>query len=165
MVLDWNNYFINLAQFVSLKSKDTSTKVGCVIIGPEKQILATGFNGFPMGVEDDITKVPERYERPAKYDYTNHAERNCIDLSARHGISLRGATAILNWTPIPCPNCTLGFIQAGIKRIIGPDRPFAGKGNWDSINKVSLPMLKEAGIELIVVPDYQFIVPTDLQNL
>jgi dCMP deaminase len=167
MTLSWNNYFINLAQFVSLKSKDPSTKVGCVLIGPENQILSTGFNGFPMGVEDDILKVPARYERPLKYDYTNHAERNCIDLASRHGVSLRGATAFLNWTPIPCPNCSVGFIQAGIKRIVGPDRPFAGKGNWDSINKVSLPMLQEAGIELITIPEdqFQFIVPLSLDAL
>lgn len=148
-----------MAQLVSLKSKDPSTKVGCVIVGPQNQPWATGFNGFAQGVRDNILEVPERYERPLKYDFTCHAERNAIDFSDR---SLRGATAYLNWTPIPCPNCALGFIQKGIKTIIGPKRPFAGKGNWTSINEVSLPMLKEAGIEIIEVADYQFFVPLEL---
>jgi dCMP deaminase len=163
--LTWHEHFINEAQYKSLKSKDPSTKVGCIIVGPNNEPLISGFNGFAMGVEDDITKVPERYERPLKYDYTNHAERNCVDLSARSGICLKNATAYLNWEPIPCPNCCLGLIQAGISKIIGPDRKFAGKGNWDSLYKVSLPMLKEAGIKLLVIPNFQFIVPLELPEL
>jgi len=160
--MTWDNYFINMAQLVSLKSNDPSTKVGCVIIGPEKQVLVTGFNGFPMGVEKDINKVPERYERPFKYNFFEHAERNAVNLAARHGVSLRGSTAYLNWTPIPCPDCSRGLINSGIVRIIGPNRTFAGKGNWETINTVSLPMLTEAGMELITIDDFNFFVPLDL---
>lgn len=112
-----------------------------------------------MGIEDDPEKVPERYERPLKYDFTNHAERNCVDFAARHGVSLDGSTAYLNWSPVPCPNCVLGFIQAGIKRIVGPKRPFAGKGNWDSLQNVSVPMLNEVNIEMVEITDYNFFVP------
>lgn len=176
--MDWHTYFINMAQLVSLKSKDTSTKVGCVIVGPENQILSTGFNGFPRGVlesEDQLSSLGEykishvksitdRWERPTKYLWVEHAERNAIFNAARHGIPLRGSIAYLNWTPIPCPDCARCFIQSGINTIIGPDRPFAGKGNWDSINSASLPMLNEAGIVMLTIPDVKMFVPLELED-
>ena len=71
----WNSRFMDLARLVAGWSKDTSTKVGCVIIGPDKEIRSTGYNGFPRGVDDTI---PAGHERPAKYDFTEHAERNAI---------------------------------------------------------------------------------------
>jgi len=160
--MDWDTYFINMAQLVSLKSKDTSTKVGCVIVGPENQILSTGFNGFPRGVIEDETQ-PLRWERPTKYMFCEHSERNAVFNAARHGIPLRGAIAYLNWIPIPCPDCARCFIQSGITTIIGPDRPFAGKGDWSSIQSVSLPMLNEAGIKLITIPNIKMFVPLLLE--
>lgn len=180
--MDWHTYFINMAQLVSLKSKDSSTKVGCVIVGPEKQILATGFNGFPRGVleteeeafhngnyavEDEVKylkSISDRWVRPTKYLWVEHAERNAIYNAARHGIQLRDATAYLNWAPIPCPDCARCFIQSGITTIIGPDRPFAGKGNWESINSASLPMLNEAGIKMLTIPNIQMFVPITLDE-
>ncbi|MEK6842042.1 MAG: cytidine deaminase, partial [Nanoarchaeota archaeon] len=45
--MDWDEYFIKIAETVRLKSKDPSSQIGAVIIGPENQIISTGYNGFP----------------------------------------------------------------------------------------------------------------------
>lgn len=57
-----------------LLSKDTSRKVCALFFAPDSlQILSCGFNEMCRGFVE--TKV-ERWERPVKYKYTDHAERN-----------------------------------------------------------------------------------------
>lgn len=61
----WDGRFLDLAVLVGEWSKDPSTKVGAVLVRPDRTIAAVGFNGFPRGVLDH----PERYEdRPTKYE-------------------------------------------------------------------------------------------------
>ena len=74
-VPNWDEYFMKMAEHVKTKSKDRSTQVGAVIVGEGHVVLSVGYNGFPRGVNDDIDS---RYERPAKYMWTEHAERNAI---------------------------------------------------------------------------------------
>lgn len=101
---------------------------------------------------DDLEELlPDRWERPAKYEFVEHAERNAVYNAARHGITLRGATAYLNWEPHPCIECAKAFIQAGIRRIVGPDRPFSNNKDWRF--DTSAIILKEAGVTMEVVPN------------
>ena len=53
MTTKWDLRFIGLAQHISTWSKDPSTKVGCVVVGEDREIRSTGFNGFPRGIDDD----------------------------------------------------------------------------------------------------------------
>lgn len=145
----WHKHFIEQASFTSSKSKDRSTKVGAVVVGPDNEIRSTGFNGFPRGVNDD---VDSRHERPAKYSYTEHAERNAFYNAARVGVSLKGCTMYLNFIPVPCYDCARGVIQSGIKRVIGPPIPFTGAANfWKESLNIGAEMMLEAGIELLVL--------------
>ena len=89
--MDWDEYFIKIAETVRLKSKDPSSQIGAVIIGLENQIISTGYNGFPRKVGEQ----EERWQRPLKYEYVCHAEVNSIYNAARHGIALRGTTLYL----------------------------------------------------------------------
>ena len=98
-VLSWDEMFILQAALIAQKSKDPSTKVGCVIVGDDNAILSMGFNGFPRGVDEHNSA---RWKRPEKYNWVEHAERNAIYNAARHGINLFGARAYLNWEPKPC---------------------------------------------------------------
>lgn len=150
--MNWSLYFIKMLDVVKLKSKDTSTQVAAIIVGPNKEIRSTGFNGFPRGVVDAITVVPERYERPAKYSWTEHAERNAIANAARIGISTDGCTIYQGW--IPCQDCCRMIIQAGIKRIVIDGRTFDETNKywnerWKDSMDVSKQMIREACIELL----------------
>lgn len=143
----WDETWIKQAHEFSKKSKDPSTKVGCVVVGEGNVILAMGFNGFPRQVDES---KPERWERPAKYTWVEHAERNCCHNAARHGIKLLGATAYMNWDPIPCVECTKAMIQSGIREIVGPkNRCFKARPNASNMDyqfDVATTMLNEAGI-------------------
>ena len=56
----WDRRFIDLALHISNWSKDPSTKVGCVVVGADREIRSTGFNGFPRGIEDSIERLEDR---------------------------------------------------------------------------------------------------------
>lgn len=110
---NWDSYFMEMATLVASKSKDRSTKVGCVIVGPNNEVRSTGYNGFCRGVDDDND---DRHERPEKYLWTEHAERNAIFNAARNGIRMEDCTAYT--TMFPCADCARSFIQSGIRRIV-----------------------------------------------
>jgi dCMP deaminase len=217
----WDEYFIKMAFLVAEKSKDPSTKVGCVIVGPDNEIRSTGFNGFPRGVAETVTVTPqahfvqeqeydirdrdikllctcghvdkytqgdslngnlpahftgaprpedwieelnERWERPIKYEFVEHAERNAVYNAARVGIPLEGCRAYLNWEPYPCVNCAKAFVQAGITTVIGPDIEFPNhkkveapdEDQWASGDQwkfgISQKIMDEAGVEYVRVP-------------
>jgi len=151
----WHLHFLEVARIVSLKSKDVNTKVGCVLVGPQKDIRATGFNGPPRGVEDK----PERLERPLKYVYMLHAEQNAVIHAGRER-SL-GCTAYTYCSPPenggvwPCVDCTKTLINAGIARLvylkIDDSKIVNIKNTWRDNLEHSQIMLKEAGIEIIHV--------------
>jgi dCMP deaminase len=143
----WDARFMALAQHIGTWSQDRSRKVGCVIVGPGNDILATGFNGFPRGVDDSIE---ERYERPAKYLWTEHAERNAIFNATRIGVSLVDAKMYLPW--FPCVDCARAIIQVGIVKLIA-FRPDLGDSTWGDTFAVSLSLFREAGIEVCYMDD------------
>ena len=107
-VESWDATFLGLAERFARRSKDPSTKVGCVIVGPDREVRSMGYNGLPRGVED----LAERMERPAKYLWTSHAEENAVAQAARIGVSLKECTAYV--THFPCARCARAMIQAGI---------------------------------------------------
>lgn len=111
-VESWDATFLGLAERFAQRSKDPSTKVGCVIVGPDREVRSMGYNGLPRGVADK----PERMERPAKYLWTSHAEENAVAQAARVGISLKGCTAYV--THIPCARCARTLIQAGVTAVV-----------------------------------------------
>ncbi len=45
-VIDWDEYFINIADEVATRSKDPSTQVGAVIVDKKHRPVSFGYNGF-----------------------------------------------------------------------------------------------------------------------
>lgn len=143
----WHRRFMDLAFLVASWSKDPSTKTGAVVVGPDREIRATGYNGLVRGVDDNI---PERMERPTKYDFFEHAERNAVYNACLTGTPLKGC--VLYATHAPCTDCARAIIQAGIKMvvtnkmIIDENTP---QGTWRDKLDYSAQMFKEAGVEYI----------------
>ena len=111
--MEWNRYFFNIAEEVKKKSKDKNTQIGAVIVGKDKEIVSTGYNSFPRGIDDE---KEDRQEKPEKYFWFEHAERNAIYNAARIGVSTKGCTIYLT-CDIPCADCARGIINAGIIKI------------------------------------------------
>jgi len=138
----WDMRFMNVAREISTWSKDPSKQIGAVAVNSDRRILATGYNGFPKGIED----TSERYEnRELKYSLVVHAEMNCIYNATFNGISLKDATLYVWGLPV-CSDCAKGIIQVGINRIVMATSDVPGK--WlDSFEK-SRAMFSEADIEV-----------------
>lgn len=140
-----------MCNLIASKSKDPSTKVGVVIIGEDNEILSTGFNGFPRGIDEVNDKT--RWDGSDKYKWIVHAEANAVANAARIGVSLKGSTLYENFEPSPCSGCAGLLIQAGIKRIIGPNVPFPGKadGIHYDVSDIGKEMLQEVGMEIYII--------------
>jgi len=144
----WINRFLEMATLVSNWSKDKSTKVGAVIVSPDGDPISFGYNGFPRGV----LELPERDERPDKYDYSEHAERNAIYLSRR---DLRGS--VMFCTHFPCCDCARGIIQSGIGTLVHYTDEYYDHQKGSSMispervkrNQHSRQMFSEAGVTVI----------------
>lgn len=139
---NWDKRFLKLAKHISKWSKDPSTKVGCVVVGPDRELRSTGFNGLPRGIEDNEERLNNR---EIKYPLICHAEENAIMHAARIGISLKGCTAYVTWPP--CTRCARSLIQAGVSTIVYPENIEIPERWMDDFN-LSLNMLKEAKISL-----------------
>ncbi len=148
---------LNHARFIAeTYSRDNSSKIGALILGSSGEPLSWGYNGFPRGVDDDNK---ERYERPLKYLWTEHAERNAIFNAARSGHKLLGSSIYITGL-CPCPDCTRGIIQAGIVEVHLESWAFDPANDrakvWAEGWEVSKEMLTEAKIPTYVfMPDGQ----------
>lgn len=137
---DWDKRFIDLADHIARWSKDPSTQVGCVVVGPDREIRSTGFNGFPRGIEDTAERLDDREQ---KYPLVCHAEENAIMHAARIGVALKGCVAYVTWPP--CTRCARSLIQAGVREVIFP----AGleiPDRWEEDFRLSGVMFAEAGV-------------------
>jgi dCMP deaminase len=142
--MNWKEYFRGIAHQVKLKSKDRYTQIGAVVVGSDNQIVSTGYNSFPRGIDDSID---ERQERPEKYYRFEHAERNSLYNAALIGVSTKGCTMYLT-CGIPCSDCARGIINSGIKKIVC-ERVGGAVGNlWDEHAKRSIEMFNEAGVKI-----------------
>lgn len=134
----WNRYLMGFARHASRKSKD-STKVGAVLVAPDgRTVLLTSYNGPARGVAD----TPERFERPHKYLFAEHAEANLINTAARHGIRTDGCHVYV--THAPCAACAGSLVQSGIKKVVYDD----GKTSMPAESFVAAHQkFEEAGVE------------------
>jgi len=147
---EWDVHYLRMANLLAEKSKDRSTKNGCVIVGPHNEVRTTGYNGICRGLDDEIE---ERHTRPIKYFYFEHSERNAVYNAARHGISLDGCIAYI--TAMPCADCARALIQSGINTIILPESTIMDDeertGRWKDSWEASKKMFVELGIEIRTV--------------
>ena len=128
-----------LAQY----SPDPSRKNGAVLLDREFRLVSTGINTFPINVESR----PERWERPTKYLYVEHAERNAIYEAARHGVCSNYGTLVCLWAA--CADCARAIIQAGLVRLVRERYASSTDDRWNASILAGDEMLREAGVEII----------------
>ena len=115
--LSWDEYFMGVSLLAAKRSKDPSTQVGACIVSRDNRILSTGYNGTPIGFDDDSfpwNRDGEPLEN--KYLYVVHAERNAI-------LNYKGSHSDFDGAKIyvslfPCNECAKEIVQSGIKEVI-----------------------------------------------
>jgi dCMP deaminase len=144
--LDYLRYAYTLAQS---KATDPSTQNGAIIVDANGVIVAEGANHFPTGVIETV----ERWERPLKYKFVEHAERNAIYDAVRRGVPTEGLTMYAAWAA--CADCARAIIQSGIKEVVTHHNPVAdmrfglpASPTWLEEIKVALVLFEESGVRI-----------------
>jgi len=139
----WDKRFLEMSKLVATWSTCVRRQVGSVIV-KDKRIIATGYNGAPVGVTSCAEKGYCLRDKMniasgtrAEVCFATHAEQNALIQAAKLGISVDGATLYV--THRPCVICTKLLINAGIKRVVYL---------YDYPDDFSVEILKEAEIKL-----------------
>lgn len=131
---------MGVALLSAKRSKDPSTQVGACIVSDRNKIVGAGYNGLPMGCDDDDFPWEKKGEYlDTKYPYICHAELNAILNNI--GMDLKGCkiyTALF-----PCNECAKAIIQSGITEVIYLSDKYEGT----DIFKAAKIMLGKAGVK------------------
>jgi len=135
-VLDWDEYYMEMAYAARQRSKDPSTQVGSYIVDRFGSPVSSGYNGFLPGFPD----TPVNWERPQKYGYVVHSEMNAVGHAARR--ILGGSTAYVTY--MPCSVCMKSLISAGVSCIVhgGPMK------GWDEEHELAAYLAEQTGTTL-----------------
>jgi dCMP deaminase len=133
---------MSMAYLTAMKSKDQSTRVGAIIVGPDNEVRSTGYNSPCRGVDDSRDDI---HERPLKYSYFEHSERNAIYNAARIGVSCKGSRMYVTWCP--CVECARAVIQSGIKElIVHKENPNNDSSRWADSMGIAKDMFADCGV-------------------
>ncbi len=139
---------MDVARVYAARSKDPATRVGAVIVGPDKEQRSAGYNGICRGVSDE---PKYRHERPAKYLWYSHAELNAITNAARVGIPLDKCSLYVvarGKKLTPCTDCARAIIQSGIREVVTITEASGVPKRYREDMSVAWEMMLEAGIKL-----------------
>lgn len=148
--------FLLDAYKVATRSPDPSTQNGAIIpfsvsctggMGASQNTwVVEACNTFPEGVKN----LPERLQRPLKYNFIEHAERGAILAAARKGFGLYGKTMYVPW--FACSDCARAIICSGIRKVVGHQRMMdATPEHWKESIAHAVTMLEEAGVETVMI--------------
>lgn len=141
-MLDKDIQLITLAYRLAESSPDNSSQNGAVLVDSSFNILCTAINEFPKNVK----YTNERWERPLKYSYIEHAERNIVFKAAQLGIATKNTILYCPW--FACADCGRAIIQAGIKEVVGHLLSNQDEHNyWKDSIAIALNMFDESGVK------------------
>ena len=137
--ISWDEYFMGIAMLSAMRSKDNNSQVGACIVSPENKILSLGYNGMPIGCnDDDMPWEREGEDLETKYMYVCHSELNAILNSPNH--DLKGARMYV--TLFPCNECAKFLVQVGIGEVVY----LSDKYDGTEANRVAKSVLDRCGV-------------------
>ena len=139
----WDEYFMNIAKVVAMRSNCIKRKVAAIIV-KDKRVISTGYNGTPRGAKNcNEGGCPRCNSMAASGTALEeclccHGGENAITQAAYHGTSLKGATLYTTFSP--CLLCTKMIINSGISEVVyNKDYP---------LNNRAQSLLRECGVLL-----------------
>ena len=133
-------------------SRDKSTKCASMILGPDFGVRSMGYNGFPRGVYEGATA---RHERPEKYFWAEHSERNAIYSAAKVGTALDGCMILVAAPIPPCMDCARAIIQSGINVVVIQQDLNSEHPTWKEHSERVRRIFAEAEVEVVNLNEYR----------
>jgi dCMP deaminase len=125
------------------ESTDTSTKNGALLVDPvDRHVVVDGVNAF---TNSDMASEARNYERPRKYQVTEHAERMVIYKAAKRGIRTEGLIMVCPW--VGCSDCARAIVLAGIPLVVAHKQLFdKTPDRWREEIDAGLEILEGGGV-------------------
>ena len=121
-VISWEDYFLDLARTCASRSNCIRAQVGAVIVGSDKKIKATGYNGVPSKVVScmelgECYRIKNNIPSGTCYETCRsiHAEQNAIIQAGQD--RCQGATMYIWGHNFICILCKRFIVQSGIEKI------------------------------------------------
>ncbi len=154
MIKPWNEYFIEIAKTVALRSNCIRAQVGAIIVGEDNKIKATGYNGTPSKVISCAElgycyRIANNIPSGTQYETCRsiHAEQNAIIQAGQD--RCQGASMYIWGHNFICILCKRFIVQSGIKTVYlqkDENSPIIKIEVADIINELSIQ--STAGVEV-----------------
>lgn len=141
----WVDYFLDLAKTCASRSNCIRANVGAVIVGADKTIKATGYNGTPSKVQScaergECFRIKNNIPSGTRYETCRsiHAEQNAIIQAGQD--RCKGSTMYIWGHDFICILCQRFIVQSGITEV------YLRKNESSPIMRVSVDDLRK-GLE------------------
>ncbi|PHH63001.1 hypothetical protein CDD81_6426 [Ophiocordyceps australis] len=117
----WDTYFMALASLAAQRSNCMKRRVGCVLVGRERRVISTGYNGTPRGIRNCADGGCPRCNEGHGSGVglatclCIHAEENALLEAGRERIR---DGAVLYCDTCPCLTCSIKICQVGISEVV-----------------------------------------------
>lgn len=117
----WDAYFMSLASLAAQRSNCMKRRVGCVLVGRERRVISTGYNGTPRGLRNCAEGGCARCNEGSGSGVglatclCLHAEENALLEAGRERIR---DGAVLYCDTCPCLTCSIKICQVGISEVV-----------------------------------------------
>ena len=134
---------MSLASLAAQRSNCMKRRVGCVLVGREKRVISTGYNGTPRGLrncaEGGCTRCNEANSSGVGLStcLCIHAEENALLEAGRERIR---EGAVLYCDTCPCLTCSIKICQVGISEVV--------YSQGYSMDTDTAAVFREAGVKL-----------------
>ncbi|KAK3179847.1 Deoxycytidine monophosphate (dCMP) deaminase [Lecanicillium sp. MT-2017a] len=139
----WDMYFMSLASLAAHRSNCMKRRVGCVLVGPGKRVISTGYNGTPRGLQNCADGGCPRCNSGNSSGVglstclCIHAEENALLEAGRERIR---DGAVLYCDTCPCLTCSIKICQVGIVEVV--------YAHGYSMDTETAAVFRQAGVKL-----------------
>ena len=137
-------YLTEAYKYAKDKSQDPVTQVGSILVHPNDGVVTYATNTFTHG----IMPSEEMLERPEKYAYIEHAERNALYRCALKGYCTAGLYMYCPWWC--CADCARGIVQCGITKFVGHHLMYErATDRWKKSIDKGLEIMNAGGVNVV----------------
>ncbi|KAH6891409.1 putative dCMP deaminase [Thelonectria olida] len=139
----WDNYFMALASLAAQRSNCMKRRVGCVLVGRERRVISTGYNGTPRGLQNCAEGGCPRCN---KGDSSGVGLSTCLCIHAEENALLEAGReriregSVLYCDTCPCLTCSIKICQVGIHEVV--------YAHGYSMDREAAQVFREAGVKL-----------------
>ncbi|KAM0250718.1 hypothetical protein ACHAQJ_008471 [Trichoderma viride] len=139
----WDTYFMALASLAAHRSNCMKRRVGCVLVGRERRVISTGYNGTPRGLRNCAEGGCPRCNEGNSSGVglatclCIHAEENALLEAGRERIR---EGSVLYCDTCPCLTCSIKICQVGITEVV--------YAHGYSMDTETAEVFRQAGVKL-----------------